>query len=112
MRAGRHATRTPVHTLTGVGLKRSPMVGVRAGPRSLFPTGRSAMNRMSHNRIGAIAAAAVVVLVIGWAVFRPELLFVDARADESLPASAAPAASSSPAAPAATPAAVLARGEF
>jgi hypothetical protein len=57
-----------------------------------------------------IGAGVFAALVLGWALFRPELLFVDARANESLPG-----ATSAPAAPIAAPdvkPAVLAKGEF
>jgi hypothetical protein len=36
-----------------------------------------------------IIGAAVVVVIIGWAAFRPEKLFTSSRVDESLPAAAA-----------------------
>jgi hypothetical protein len=62
------------------------------------------------NRKWSIGLGAAAVLAIGWSVFRPELLFVDARADEALPAGAVVAAPI-PAAAAAGPA-ILAEGKF
>jgi hypothetical protein len=49
-----------------------------------------------------IGIAAVVVLVAGWAAFRPELLFIDSRVDEKFPEASARAEEAT----------VLARGEF
>ena len=65
---------------------------------------KSVMNRKRYIGIGA----AVVVAAVAWSLFRPELLFVDTRADEALPTAAATAAQ--PASAGGT--AVLARGNF
>jgi hypothetical protein len=58
------------------------------------------------NRKWYIGIGSLVVIVAGWALFRPELLFVNAQANEAFPtaAQAAPAAAPAPA--------VLARGSF
>lgn len=61
------------------------------------------MNRKLYIGVGAVA-----VLVLGWLVFRPELLFVNAHANEALPAGPAAA---TPAAAVPAPA-VLAQGTF
>jgi len=57
-----------------------------------------------HTRIGVIGGL-VAIGVVAWALFRPELLWVNARVSESAP-EAAPAAGSGPAA------GVLATGRF
>ncbi len=42
---------------------------------------------MRHNKV-VIAVIATVVVVVGWAAFRPELLFINKRVNESFPGSA------------------------
>src|SRR3954465_5251469 len=83
--------------------------GARADSVPL-PYLESAMNRKWYIGTGAIAAVAA-----GWILFRPELLFVNARANEAFPSAAAtqPAAAvqTGPASAAAA-SAVLARGNF
>jgi hypothetical protein len=58
------------------------------------------------NRKWSIGIGVLAVLAVGWALFRPELLFVNAHANEALPGGAASAATA-----AASPA-VLAKGNF
>ena len=58
---------------------------------------------MSHRKL-VIGGAVVVALGIGWALFRPELLFVNARVHESFPASGSGDAARCPSA--------LATGDF
>lgn len=55
-------------------------------------------------------AAGVAIIAVGWAAFRPELLFVDARADEALPSTAVVTPGKSK--PAVVAPAVLAEGKF
>lgn len=59
------------------------------------------------NRKWSIGLGAAGLLAIGWSVFRPELLVVDARANEPLPTGAV--ATAAPEKPAA---AILAEGKF
>lgn len=57
-----------------------------------------------------IIGASMLVVIIGWAAFRPEKLFTSSRVDEALPAAAA-VAQSSATTPATTPTALL-KGAF
>ena len=57
-----------------------------------------------------ILGAATVLVIIGWAAFRPEKLFTSSRVDEALPAAAA-VAQSSATSPASMPTALL-KGAF
>ena len=60
---------------------------------------------MSKKKI-VIGTVALVIVVAGWYAFRPELLFVDQRVDEGLPAVEAATASSAP------KSSVVASGQF
>ena len=59
-----------------------------------------------------VAGAVVVGLVGGWALFRPELLFIDAKVDEGFPGAAQAASPTAQGAPTDGSAAALASGSF